>query len=56
MQQHLFNHFCTSECNSFSEDVWLIFIDKTDSYDQRGYYFRYAHKKLVPFGFNIMTN
>ena len=34
MQQHLFNHFCTSGHCSFLEDVSLTFIDKTDPSDQ----------------------
>ena len=33
MEQHLFNHFCTSGHCSFLEDVSLTFIDKTDSSD-----------------------
>ena len=34
MQQHLFNHFCTSGHCGFLEDVSLTFIDKTDPSDQ----------------------
>ena len=33
MQQHLFNHFCTSGHCGFLEDVSIIFIDKTDPTD-----------------------
>ena len=30
MQQHLFNHFCSSGYYGFLEDISLFFIDKTD--------------------------
>ena len=33
MQQHLFNHFCTSGHAAFLEDVSITFIDKTDPSD-----------------------
>ena len=33
MQQHLFNHFCTSGHTRFSDDVFVTFIEKTDPSD-----------------------
>ena len=52
MQQHLFNHFCTSGHCGFLEDVSLTFIDKTDPSDplKREDYWRSTLKTMVPFG------
>ena len=33
MQQHLFNHFCTSGHAGFLDDFSVTFIDKTDPSD-----------------------
>ena len=30
VQQHLFNHFCTSDYCGFFQDVLLTFVNKTD--------------------------
>ena len=55
MQQHLFNHFCTSGHCGFLEDVSLTFIDKTDPSDllKREDYWRSTLKTMVPFGLNV---
>ena len=54
MQQHLFNHFCTSGHCSFLEDVSLTFIDKTDPSDplKREDYWRSTLETMAPFGLN----
>ena len=54
MQQHLFNHFCTSGHWGFLEDVSLTFIGKTDPSDplKREDYWRSALKTMAPFGLN----
>ena len=54
MQQHLFNHFCTSGHCGFLEDVSLTFIDKTDPSDplKREDYWRSTLKTMAPFGLN----
>ena len=33
MQQHLYEHFCSSNHNCFTSDVSVTFIDKTDPPD-----------------------
>ena len=55
MQQHLFNHFCTSGHCGFLEDVSLTFIDKTDPSDplKRKDYWKSTLKTMAPFGLNI---
>ena len=55
MQQHLFNHFCTSGHCGFLEDVSLTFIDKTDPSDplKREDYWRSTLKTMASFGLNI---
>ena len=48
MQQHLFNHFCTSGQCGFLEDISLTFLDKTDPSDplKREDYQIMAHLRL----------
>ena len=55
MQQHLFNHFCTSGYCGFLEYVSLTFIDKTDPSDplKRGDYWRSTLNTMALFGLNI---
>ena len=55
MQQHLFNHFCTSGHCGFLEHVSLTFIDKTDPSDplKREDYWRSMLKTMALFGLNI---
>ena len=55
MQQHLFNHFCTSGHCGFLEDVSLTFIDKINPSDpfKREDYWRSTLKTMAPFGLNI---
>ena len=55
MQQHLFNHFCTSGHTGFIENVSITFIDKTDPSDplNREDYWRCTLKNMPPFGLNI---
>ena len=55
MQQHLFNHFCTSGHCGFLENVSLTFIDKTYPSDplKREYYWRSTLNTMAPFGLNI---
>ena len=55
MQQHLFNHFCTSGHCGFLDDVSLTFTNKTDPSDllKREDYWRRTLKTMAPFGLNI---
>ena len=55
MQQHLFNHSCTSGHCGFLGDVSLTFIDKTDPSDplKREDYWRSTRKIMALFGLNI---
>ena len=55
LQQHLFNHFCTSGHCGFLEDVSLTYIDKTDPSDQRKRedHWRSRLKTMASFGLNI---
>ena len=55
MQQHLFNHFCTSGHWGFLEDVSLTFIDKIDPSDplKKEDYWRSTLNTMTPFGLNI---
>ena len=50
MQQHLFNHFCTS-----GHTLLIKFIDKTDPSDplKREDYWRYMLKTMAPFRLDI---
>ena len=54
MQQHLFNHFCTSGHCVFLEDAPLTFADKTDPSDplKREDYWRSTLKTMAPFVLN----
>ena len=55
MQQHLFNHFCTSGHAEFLNNVSIKFIDKTDPSDplKREDYWRYMLKTMAPFRLDI---
>ena len=55
VQQHLFNHFCTSGHCGFLEDVSLTFADKIDRSDplKREDNWRSTLKTMAPFGLNI---
>ena len=55
MQQHLYEHFCSSNHNCFISDVSVTFIDKTDPSDplKREDYRRSTLKTMAPFGLNI---
>ena len=55
MQQHLYEHFCSSNLNCFISDVSVTFIDKTDPSDplKREDYWRSTLKTMAPFGLNI---
>ena len=55
MQQHLFNHFCTSGHAGFLDDVSITFIDKTDPSDplKRQDYWKHTLKTMALFGLNI---
>ena len=58
MQQHLFNHFCTSRYAGILDDVSITFIDKTDPSDRlkREDYWRRTLKIMAPFELNIVLN
>ena len=58
MQQHLFSHFCTTDCCSFLEDVSLTFIVWSASSDplKKDDYERRTLKITAPFGFDIEGN
>ena len=55
MQQHLYEHFCSSNHNCFISDVSVTFIDKTDPSDplKREDYWRRTLKTMAPFGRNV---
>ena len=55
MQQHLFNHFCTSGHWGFFEDASLTFIDKADPSDplEREDYWRSTLTTMASLGLNI---
>ena len=55
MQQHLYEHFCSSDHNSFISDVSVTFIDKTDPSDplKREDYWRSTLKTMAPFGLSV---
>ena len=55
VQQHFFNHFCTSGHCGFLEGVSLTFVDKIDRSDplKREDYWRSTLKTMAPFGLNI---
>ena len=54
MQQHLYEHFCSSNHNCFISDVSGTFIDKTDRSDPlKKDYWRSTQKTMAPFGLNI---
>ena len=55
MQQHLYEQFCRSNHNCFTNDVSVIFIDKTNPSDllKREDYWKSTLKKMAPFGLNI---
>ena len=50
MQQHLYEHFCSSNHNCFISDVAVTFIDKTDPSDslKRDGYWRSTWKLWLP--------
>ena len=54
MQQHLYEHFCSSNHNCFISDVSVIVIDKTDPSDplKGENYWRSTLKTMAPFGLN----
>ena len=51
MQQHLYEHFCSSNDNYFISDVSVTFIDKTDTLKREDYW-RSTLKTVAPFGLN----
>ena len=55
IQQHLYEHFCSSNHNCFISDVSVTFIDKTDPSDplKREDYWRSTLKTMAPFGLNV---
>ena len=55
MQQHLYEHFCSSNYICFISDVSVTFIGKTDRLDllKREDYWRSNLKTMAPFGLNI---
>ena len=55
MQQHLHEHFCSSNQNCFISDVSVTFIDKTDPSDplKREDYWKSTLKTMASFGLNI---
>ena len=54
MQQHLHEHFCSSNHNCFISDVSVTFIDKTDPSDLlKRDYWRSTLKTMAPFGLNV---
>ena len=55
MQQHLYEHFCSSNHNCFISDVSVTFIDKTDPSDplKREDYWRSTLKTMAPFELNF---
>ena len=55
MQQHLYEHFWSSNHSCVISDVSVTFIDKTDPSDplNREDYWRSTLETMIPFGFNI---
>ena len=55
MQQHLYEHFCSSNHYCFISDVSVTFMDKTDPSDplKRENYWRSTLKNIAPFGLNV---
>ena len=55
IQQHLSEHFSGEGCNSFLNDAYIIFIDKTDPKDpsKREHYWRHTVKTMEPQGLNV---
>ena len=55
MQQHLYEHFCSSNHSCFISDVSITFIDKTDPSDptKRKDHWRSTLKTMAPFGLDI---
>ena len=55
MQQHLYEHFCSSNHNCFISDVSVTFIDKTNPSDplKRKDYKRSNLKTMAQFGLNV---
>ena len=58
MQQHLYEHFCSSNHNYYINDVSAIFIDKTDPSEslKREDYWKSTLKTMAPFNLNIEDN
>ena len=54
MQQHFYQHFCSSNHNCFTSDVPATFMDKTDPSDplKREDYWKSTLKTMAPFGLN----
>ena len=54
-QQHLYEHFYSSNHNCFISDVSVTFIEKIDPSDslKREYYWRSTLKTVASFGLNI---
>ena len=55
MQEHFYKHFSSPDHNSFLEDTFITFIDKTDPSNplQRENFWIETLKTMVPFGLNI---
>ena len=55
MQQHLYEHSCSSNHNCFISDVSVTFIDETNPSDptKREDYWRSTLKTMAPFGLDI---
>ena len=55
MQQHLYEHFWSSNHSCFISDVSVTFIDKTDPSDplKRADYWRSTPKTMAPFELNF---
>ena len=58
MQQHLYEHFCSSNHKYFINDISVTFIHKTDPLDplEREDYWRSTLKTIAPFGLNTEKN
>ena len=55
MQRHLFEHFSNKDHSGFVDDVFIIFIDKTDKYDpnKRERYWWHKLKTITPQRLNV---
>ena len=55
MQQHLYEHFCSSNHNYFISDVSVTFIDTTDPSNplKREDYWKSTLRFMAPFGLNV---